>query len=67
MRRSNAAGSAVGGGDRGRKPLGRETVKGERADSSLGLVGMVVRTGKVGGGVIGPISLRSKGVGSKKL
>jgi len=51
----NGGGSSVGGGEMGRKPLGRETVKGEREDISFGLVGMVVRRGKLDGGMGGPI------------
>lgn len=53
----NGAGSSVGGGEMGRKPLVRETVKGEREDISFGSVGMVVRSGKLDGGMGGPIVL----------
>lgn len=48
-------GSVVGGGDKGRKPLGMETVKGASFAKSLSLVGMVVRRGKVGGAAREPI------------
>ena len=51
----NGVGRVVGGGWRGRKPLARETVKGGRVDSPFGSVGMVSRTGKVGGGMLGSI------------
>ena len=40
-------GSFVGGGDKGRKPLVRETVKGARLANSLSSVGMFARRGKV--------------------
>lgn len=56
-RAANGAGRAVGGGERGRKPLGRETVKEGREESSAEEVGMVVRMGKVGVGAVEPIAL----------
>ena len=48
-------GSFVGGGDNGRKPLVRETVKGASFAKSLSSVGMSVRTGKVGGAAREPM------------
>ena len=48
-------GSVVGGADKGRKPLGMETVKGASFAKSLSLVGMVVRRGKVEGAAREPI------------
>lgn len=54
-------GSSVGGGDRGRKPLGRETVKGGSFASSLSSVGMVARTGKVAGAAREPMFVHKIG------
>ena len=48
-------GSVVVGRDRGRKPLGRETVKGDSFANSLSEVGTVARIGKVGGAAWEPI------------
>lgn len=48
-------GRVSGGGDKGRKPLDRETVKGAILASSLSSVGMLVRRGKVGGTAREPI------------
>ena len=48
-------GSSVGGRDSGRKPLGRETVKGGDSAKALSEVGTVARIGKVGGAVRGPM------------
>lgn len=45
----------MGGGDNGRKPLGRETVKGASLAKSLSSIGMLVRRGKVGGAASEPI------------
>ena len=50
-------GSSVGGGDNGRKPLGRETVNGASLAKSLSSVGMVVRRGKVGDTAREPIAI----------
>ena len=48
-------GSFVGGRDKGRKPLGRETVKGDSFASSLSSVGTVARIEKVGGAAWEPM------------
>ena len=48
-------GSSVGGRDNGRKPFGRETVKGASFAKSSSSVGMVARRGKVGGAAREPI------------
>lgn len=56
-------GSFVGGGDNGRKPLGRETVNGAISANSLSSVGMVVRIGKVGDAARDPIPARRFVVG----
>lgn len=49
VRAEKDAGRVVVGGERGRKPLGMETVKGGRVARSLSEEGMVERTGNVGG------------------
>ena len=54
-------GSFVGGRDNGRKPLGRETVKGASPANSLSSVGMVLRRGNVGGAAREPILNFEKG------
>ena len=51
-------GSSVGGRDSGRKPLGRETVKGDTFAKSLSSVGTVARMGKVGGAAREPMFSR---------
>ena len=48
-------GSFVGGRDKGRKPLGRETVKGDSFANSLSSVGTVARIEKVGGAAWEPM------------
>lgn len=57
VRAAKEVGRCVGGGDRGRKPFCKETVKGEMAESSFESEGMMSRRGKVGEGVIGLILL----------
>ena len=51
-------GSFVSGGDRGRKPFVRETVKGASLANSLSSVGMLVRRGKVGAAAREPIAVK---------
>ena len=49
----------MGGRDNGRKPLGRETVKGDNFANSLSSVGTVARMGKVGGAAREPMFLET--------
>ena len=57
VRESKEAGNLLGGGERGRKPLEIETVKGGSLDSSSPL-GMDSKTGKAAGGMEGPIVIQ---------